>query len=218
MPGDESLTFLHYFSGPAKFVLGEGISATPARRGVKVGVINRDILRDGADLLADEPFSSDFAAALNGHFDGVSIRASLVPPSAASGFRRAARLQSGTVSTCKDVRRTVECSSSKRRNAVGGYGTCDPVRGKEAGTALHGDARESSGSWCRPVPECLVVTRTCQYHRRTRRRASSPQHLMLWSASLEGAVLGRLPSRPRGTREKVLLQGPARAPGHQSCH
>ena len=70
VPGDECSTFLHYFSGPAKFGLGEAISAAAARRGVKVRVINRDILRDGADLLADEPFSSDFAAALDGHFDG----------------------------------------------------------------------------------------------------------------------------------------------------
>ena len=70
VPGDECLTFLHHFSGPAKFGLGEAISAAEAQRGVKVRVINRDILRDGADLLADEPFSSDFAAALNGLFDG----------------------------------------------------------------------------------------------------------------------------------------------------
>ena len=84
-------------------------------------------------------------------------------------------------------------------------------------TTLHGDARESSGSWCRPVAECLVVARNSQYHCRTRRRASGPQHLLLWSASLEGA-LGRLSSRPRGTREEVLLQGPARALDHQNCH
>ena len=59
-----------------------------------------------------------------------------------------------------------------RGNAVGGYGTCDPVRRKETGTTLHGDAQESIGSWCRPVPECLVAVRTGQYHRRPRRRAS----------------------------------------------
>ena len=70
MQGGECLTFLHYFSGPVKFGLGEAISAAAARRGIKVRVINRDILRDGTDLLADEPFSSDFTAALNGHFDG----------------------------------------------------------------------------------------------------------------------------------------------------
>ena len=63
------MTFLHYFSGPVKFGLGEAISAAAAQRGIKVRVINRDILRDGTDLLADEPFSSYFTAALNGHFD-----------------------------------------------------------------------------------------------------------------------------------------------------
>ena len=69
-PGGECLTFRHYFSGSVKFGLGEATSAAAARRGIKVRVINRDILRDGTDLLADEPFSSDFTAALNGHFDG----------------------------------------------------------------------------------------------------------------------------------------------------
>ena len=68
--GDECLTFLHYFSGPVKFGLGEAMSTATARRGIEVRIINRDILRDGTDLLTDEPFSSDFTAALNGHFDG----------------------------------------------------------------------------------------------------------------------------------------------------
>ena len=64
VPGGECLTFLHYFSGPVKFGLGEAISAAAARRGIKVRVITRDILRDGTDLLADEPFSSDFTRPL----------------------------------------------------------------------------------------------------------------------------------------------------------
>ena len=112
VPGDECSTFLHYFSGPAKFGLGEAISAAAARRGVKVRVINRDILRDGADLLADEPFSSDFAAALNGHFDGFHSGF----PCSSFRFRPGGPPPvRGTVSTCEDVRRTVECSRSKRR-------------------------------------------------------------------------------------------------------
>ena len=55
VPGSECLTFLRYFSGPVKFGLGEAISSAAARRGIKVRVINRDILRDGADSPVDEP-------------------------------------------------------------------------------------------------------------------------------------------------------------------
>ena len=43
------------------------------------------------------------------------------------------------------------------RHAIGSYGTRHPVWGKETGTARHCDTQESSGSRCRPVPECLVV-------------------------------------------------------------
>ena len=114
VPGGECLTFLHYFSGLAKFGLGEAISAAATRRGIQVRVINRDMLRDGTDLLADEPFSSDFTAALNGHFDGFH---SGFPCSSFSRarFRPGGRHRSGTVSTCVGVHRTVVCSSSKRR-------------------------------------------------------------------------------------------------------
>ena len=114
VPGDECLTFLHYFSGPAKFGPSEAISAAAAQRSVKVRVINRDILRDDADLPADELFSSDFTAALNGHFDGFHLGFPCSSLSRAR-FRRAARLQSGTVSTCEDGHRIVERNSSKRR-------------------------------------------------------------------------------------------------------
>ena len=75
-------------SGLAKFGLAEAILAAAARRGVMVRVINRDILRGGADLLPDKPFSSDFAAAWTAT---ASIRASPVHPSAAPGFSRACR-------------------------------------------------------------------------------------------------------------------------------
>ena len=63
--------------------------------------------------------------------------------------------------------------------------------------------RESSRSWCRPVLECLVVARIGQYHRRTRRRASNPQHLLFWSSSLERAMLGWFCSRSRNIRKEV---------------
>ena len=66
----ECSTFLDYFPGSVKFGLGDANSAAAAQRGIKVRAINRDILRDGTDLLADELFSSDFTAALNGQFDG----------------------------------------------------------------------------------------------------------------------------------------------------
>ena len=67
--GDELLTFLHYFSGPAKFGLGEAILKAAALRGVKVKIIKRDIRLDGIDLLADEPFTTDLLAASDGRFD-----------------------------------------------------------------------------------------------------------------------------------------------------
>ena len=87
------------------------------------------------------------------------------------------------------VHRTVECSSPKRRKEHCWQHGLRPWFVAE--TALHSDARESSGSWCRPVPECLVVARISQHHRRTRRRASNSQHLLFLSSSLEGAMFGR---------------------------
>ena len=207
------MTFLHYFSGSVKFGLGEAISAAAARRGIKVRVINRDILRDGTDLLADEPFSSDFTAALNGHFDGFH-----------SGFPcSSARFLPGGPPPVRNralawvsIEQSSAAARSGERNIVGntvcGHGSCCPVREKEAEIALHSDARESSGSWCRPIPECLVVARISQHHLRTRRRASNSQHLLFWSSSLEGAMLGWFSSRSRNIRKEVLLQGSAGDP------
>ena len=72
--------------------------------------------------------------------------------------------------------------------------------------------RELKRSWCGPVPECLVVARTGQYYRGTRRRASNPQHLLFWSSSLEGAMLGGFSFGSRSVRKEVLLQGSACGP------
>ena len=69
-PEDEYLTFLHYFSGPAEFGLGEAILEAAALRGIKVRIIKRDIRLGGIDLLADEPFTTDLLAASDGQFDG----------------------------------------------------------------------------------------------------------------------------------------------------
>ena len=100
-------------------------------------------------------------------------------------------------------------------NTVAGHGSRCPVRGKEAGIALHSDAREPSGSWCRPIPERLVVARACQHHLRNRRRAGNSHHLLFWSSSLEGALLGWF-SASRNARKEVLLQGSSDALAYQS--
>eukprot|EP00972_Heterocapsa_arctica_P010195 1496307-Heterocapsa_arctica.AAC.1 len=63
--------FLHHFAGPAcPFGLGEAIEKEAARQGVAVEVTSRDIKRDGADLLAAEPWGADLEAARQGHWDG----------------------------------------------------------------------------------------------------------------------------------------------------
>ena len=208
MLGGECLTVLHYFSGPSKFGLGEAISAAAARRGIKVRVINRDILRDAPICLRTSLYlrmSRPLWAAIS----TVSTQASLVPPSAAPGFGRMARHPAWT-----SIEQSSAAARSGERNTVGntvcGGGSCCPVRGKEAGTALHIDARESGRSWCRPELECLVVARTSRYQRRTRRRARNPQHFLFWSSSLGGALLGGFFSRSR--------RGSTCAPVYQSGH
>ena len=64
------------------------------------------------------------------------------------------------------------------RHAIGSYGTRHPVWGEEAGTAMHCDTRESSGSGCRPVPECLVVACVRRHRHGTRRQVCNSQHLL----------------------------------------
>ena len=46
------------------------------------------------------------------------------------------------------------------------------------------------GGKCLTFFECLVVARISQHYLRTRRRASNSQHLLFWSSSLEGTMLG----------------------------
>ena len=148
VPGGECSTFLRYFSGPVKFGLGEAISAAAARRGIKVRVINRDNLRDGTDLLADEPFSSDFTAALNGHFDGFHSGFSLffLQPRQVSA-RWSATCQGPSVLAWTSIEQSGVAARSGERNMVGntvcGLGSRCPVWVKETWTVLHSDARES---------------------------------------------------------------------------
>ena len=49
-------------------------------------------------------------------------------------------------------------------------------------------------------------------------QAINSQHLLFWSSSLEGAMLGWFSSRSRNIRKEVLLQGSACAPVYQSSH
>ena len=214
------LDFPALFFGSTKFGLGEAISVVAARRGIKVRVINRDILRDGTDLLADEPFSSYFTAALNGHFDGFH---SGFP---CSSFSRA-RFRPGGPPPVRDRQHLRgRPSNSRVQQLEAEKGTLLATRsaamvravesgGKKRGLQRTATLENPADSWCRHVPECLVVARTSQYHRRTRRRASNPQHLLFWSSSLEGAMLGGFSSRSRSIRKEALLQGSACAPVYQ---
>ena len=67
----------------------------------------------------------------------------------------------GQALTWVSIEQSCTTARSGDRNIVGntvcGHGSCCSVRRKEAGTALHSDARESCRSWCRPVSECLVM-------------------------------------------------------------
>ena len=80
------------------------------------------------------------------------------------------------------------------RHAIGSHGTRHPVWGKEMGTAMHCDARESSGPGCRPVPECLVVARVGRHRRRARRQVCNSQYLFFWPPHwMEQCWIGFLP-------------------------
>ena len=104
------------------------------------------------------------------------------------------------------------------RHAIGSYGTRHPAWGKETGTAMHCDARESSGPGCRPVPECLVVACVSRHRHRARRQVCNSHYLLFWPSSLDGAMLDRFSSRSRDIGEKVLLQSPTCAILDQNSH
>ena len=104
------------------------------------------------------------------------------------------------------------------RHAIGSYRTRHPVWIKETATAMHCDARESSGPGCRPVPECLVVACVSRHRHRARRQVCNSQYLLFWPSSLDGAMLDRFSSRSRDIREKVLLQSPTCATVDQNSH
>ena len=167
-----------------------------ALRGVKVKIIKRDIRLDGIDLLADEPFTTDLLAASDGRFDGFH-----------SGFPcstfSCARFLSGGLPPVRDRQHMRGRPSNSRaqqleaeketllamRSAVM---VRAPVWGEEAGTAWHCDTRESSGSSCRPVPECLVVAGVSRHRHGTRHHVCNSQHLLFWSSSFAGAALDRI--------------------------
>ena len=94
------------------------------------------------------------------------------------------------------------------RYAIGSYGTRHPVWCEEAGTAMHCDTRESSGSGCRPVPECFVVAGVSRHRHGTRRQVCNSHNLLFWPSSLADAAQDRFSSGSRDIREKVLLQSP----------
>ena len=64
------LDFLALFFGSGKIRAGRGYFGSRSSARYQGQSHQPRHLRDGTDLLGDEPFSSDFTAALNGHFDG----------------------------------------------------------------------------------------------------------------------------------------------------
>ena len=141
------------------------------------------------------------------------IQASRVPPSVVPGFVRVARHSEGpSAYTWTSVEQSCTTARSGERDfarhAIGSYGTSHPVWGEKVGTAMHCDTRESSGSGCRPVPECLVVACVSRHRHGTRRQVCNSQYLLFWPSSLAGATLDRFSSGSRDIREKVLLQSP----------
>ena len=69
-PVKRRLKFLHWFSGPCKFGLGEAVAEEAKKIGWEIEVVNRDLLADGSNLLEEEPFRSDLAAAEAGEIHG----------------------------------------------------------------------------------------------------------------------------------------------------
>ena len=114
VPGGECLTFLHYFSGLVELGLDEAISAAAARRGIKVRVTNRDILRDGTDIACGRAFLFGFHGRFERPISTVSTQVFLVLPSAAPGFGRVAPPPVRDRQYL-DVYRRVERRSWKRR-------------------------------------------------------------------------------------------------------
>ena len=167
------------------------------------------------DLLADEPFSSDFTAALNGHFDDFHsgfpcssfsrARFRGRPPPVRDRQHLRGRPSNSRVQQLEAEKSTLWATRSAAD------GSCFPVGRKEARTALHIDARESSRSCCRPfrVLGCWpalasIITESDA--------VASSQTCVVWSSSLEGAMLGGFSSRSRSIRTEVLLQGSACCP------
>ena len=163
-----------------------------ALRGIKVRIIKRDIRLDGIDLLADELSRTDLLAASDGQFDGFHS-GFRVPLSVVPGFVRVATSEGPSAYAWTSVKQSCTTARSGKgdfaRHAIGSYGTCNPVWGEEAGTAMHCDTPESSGSglypsaWLLPALADIVTEPDV--------KCATHKHLLLWPSSLAGAALDR---------------------------
>ena len=62
-PAPIPVAFLSHYSGTCDFGIAEAVAAEAASVGVKIDIIKRDLLMDGSDLLAAEPYGEDLRMA-----------------------------------------------------------------------------------------------------------------------------------------------------------
>ena len=151
VPGGECLTFLHYFSGPVKFGLGEAFFGSRSSARYQGQSHQPRHLPRWHRFACGRAFLFGFHGRFERPFRRFPLRFSLF-------FLQSRQVSAGWPATCQEpsalARVSIEQSSaaarSGERNTVGntvcGYGSCCPVRGKDAGTTLHSDARESCRS------------------------------------------------------------------------